>query len=131
MSPNFFIVGGAKCATTNISYYLNDHPDIFIPKLNEPYYYCKFDIPKNFKRESMITDKKKYLNLFKNAIYEKAIGEATPVYLQCPNAAKEIKKDFPDSKIIISIRNPIDKAHSSYFSYKFMNLDKRTFSEKI
>ena len=131
MSPNFFIVGGAKCATTNISYYLNDHPDIFIPKLNEPYYYCKFDVPKNFKRESMITDKKKYLNLFKNAIHEKAIGEATPVYLQCPNAAKEIKKDFPDSKIIISIRNPIDKAHSSYFSYKFMNLDNRTFSEKI
>tara|TARA_B110000438_G_scaffold57343_1_gene57402 strand:+ start:913 stop:1782 length:870 start_codon:yes stop_codon:yes gene_type:complete len=131
MNPNFFIVGGAKCATTNISYYLNDHPDIFIPKLNEPYYYCKFDVPKNFKRESMITDKKKYLNLFKNAIHEKAIGEATPVYLQCPNAAKEIKKDFPDSKIIISIRNPIDKAHSSYFSYKFMNLDNRTFSEKI
>jgi hypothetical protein len=131
MNPNFFIVGGAKCATTNISYYLNDHPDIFIPELNEPYYYCKFDVSKNFKRASMITDKKKYLNLFKKATYQKAIGEATPVYLQCPNAAKEIKKDFPDSKIIISIRNPIDKAHSSYFSYKFMNLDKRSFSEKI
>ena len=93
MPPNFFIVGGAKCATTNISYYLNDHPDIFIPELNEPYYYCKFDVPKFFKRSSMITDKKKYLNLFKKATHEKAIGEATPVYLQCPSAAKEIKKD--------------------------------------
>ncbi len=131
MNPNFFIVGGAKCATTNISYYLNDHPDIFFPELNEPYYYCKFDVPKIFKRESMITDKKKYLNLFKKATYQKVIGEATPVYLQCPNAAKQIKKDFPNSKILISIRNPIDKAHSSYYSYKFMNLDKRTFSEKI
>lgn len=131
MNPNFFIVGGAKCATTNISYYLNDHPDIFIPELNEPYYYCKFDVPKNFKRVSMITDKKKYLNLFKKATNHKVIGEATPVYLQCPNAAKEIKNDFPNSKILISIRNPIDKSHSSYFSYKFMNLDKRTFSEKI
>ena len=131
MNPNFFIVGGAKCATTNISYYLNDHPDIFIPELNEPYYYCKFDVPKFFKRSSMITDKKRYLNLFKKATHEKAIGEATPVYLQCPSAAKEIKKDYPDSKIIISIRNPIDKAHSSYFSYKFMNLDNRSFSEKI
>jgi hypothetical protein len=131
MNPNFFIVGGAKCATSNISYYLNDHHDIFIPELNEPYYYCKFDVPKNFERESMITDKKKYLNLFEKATYHKAIGEATPVYLQCPNAAKKIKEDFPDSKIIISIRNPIDKAHSTYFSYKFMNLDKRTFSEKI
>lgn len=131
MQPNFFIVGGAKCATTNISYYLNDHPDIFIPELNEPYYYCKFDVPKNFKRASMITDKKKYLNLFKKGANHKIICEATPVYLQCPNAAKEIKNDFPNSKILISIRNPIDKSHSSYFAYKFMNLDKRTFSEKI
>jgi len=49
MNPNFFIVGGAKCATTNISYYLNDHPDIFIPELNEPYYYCKFDFLKFLK----------------------------------------------------------------------------------
>lgn len=130
MQPNFFIVGGAKCATTNISYYLNEHPDVFIPELNEPYYYCRFDVPKNFNRSSMITDKKKYLKLFKNANH-KAVGEATPVYLQCPHSALEIKKDYPDSKIIISIRNPIDKAHSSYFSYKFMNLDKRSFSEKI
>ena len=49
MPPNFFIVGGAKCATTNISYYLNQHPDVFIPELNEPHYYCRFDVPENFK----------------------------------------------------------------------------------
>ena len=35
MNPNFFIVGGAKCATSNIAYYLNDHHDIFIPELND------------------------------------------------------------------------------------------------
>ena len=131
MKPNFFIVGGSKCGTTNMSYYLNDHPDVFIPELMEPYYYSRFDVPKNFDRESMITDKKNYLKLFKNATHHKAIGESSPVYLQCPNSAKEIKKDNPDAKIIISIRNPIEKAHSSYFSYKFMNLDKRSFTEKI
>ena len=38
MDPNFFIVGGSKCGTTNMSYYLNEHPDVFISKLNEPYY---------------------------------------------------------------------------------------------
>ena len=131
MGPNFFIVGGAKCATTNISYYLNQHSDVFIPELNEPYYYCRFDVPKFFERDSMITDEKKYLELFKKGINHKAIGEATPNYIQCPHSALEIKKDFPNSKIIISVRNPIDRAHSGYFSYKFMELDKRTFSEKI
>jgi len=131
MPPNFFIVGGAKCATTNISYYLNQHPDVFIPELSEPYYYCRFDVPENFNRKSMITDEKKYFDLFKKGKNHKAIGEATPNYLQCPHSASEIKKDFPESKIIISIRNPINRAHSGYFSYQFMELDKRTFSEKI
>ena len=60
MDPNFFIVGGSKCGTTNISYYLNEHPDVFISKLNEPYYFSRFDVPDNFKRESMITNYKKY-----------------------------------------------------------------------
>ena len=131
MRPNFFIVGGSKCGTTNMSYYLNEHPDVFIPELMEPYYYSRFDVPQNFNRESMIIDEKNYLKLFKNGINHKAIGESSPVYLQCPHSPIEIKKDNPDAKIIISIRNPIDKAHSSYFSYKFMNLDKRSFSEKI
>ena len=56
MNPNFFIVGASKSGTTNISYYLNEHPDVFISELNEPYYFSRLDVSKNFKRESMITD---------------------------------------------------------------------------
>ena len=103
MKPNFFIVGGTKSATTNISYYLNEYSKVFISKLNEPYYYCRFDVPKIFERESMIRDKKKYLDLFNKATNDQAIGEATSVYLHCPHAAAEIKKDNPESKIIIVI----------------------------
>ena len=35
MQPNFFIVGAPKCATTNISYYLSLHPDVFISELTD------------------------------------------------------------------------------------------------
>ena len=131
MNPNFFIVGGSKCGTTNISHYLNEHPDVFISKLNEPYYFSRFDILKDFVRESMVTNFEKYLDLFKDAENHKAVGEASSVYLSAPNAASEIKKAFPNSKIIISIRNPIERAHSSYFSYQFMHHKKETFSEMI
>ena len=67
MEPNFFIVGGSKCGTTNMSYHLMEHEKIFMPDLNEPYYFCRLDVPNDFKRDSMIWDKKKYLDLFKNA----------------------------------------------------------------
>ena len=131
MKPNFFIVGGSKCGTTNISYYLNEHPQVFVSELNEPYYFCRFDVPEDFERSSMIKDEVKYLKLFENAKNHKAVGEATSAYLACPHAASEIKKSFPDSKIIISLRNPIEKAHSSYFSYKFMHPDNRSFIDMI
>ena len=131
MEPNFFIVGGSKCGTTNISYYLNLHPKVFFSELNEPYYFCKWDLSNNFKRESMIRDEVKYLELFKNAKTEKVIGEATPSYLHSPNSAYKIKERFPDSKIIISIRNPIERAHSGYFSNEFMRKDNLSFREMI
>jgi len=131
MSPNFFIVGGSKCGTTNISYYLNSHPKIFFSKLNEPYYFCKWDIPEKYNRNSMITNIKKYLDLFKNVKNEIIVGEASSPYLSCPHAALEIKKAFPNSKILISIRNPIERAHSSYFSYQFMKPNEQNFMEMI
>ena len=131
MEPNFFIAGGSKCGTTNISYYLNSHPKIFFSELNEPYYFCQWDVPEKYNRSSMITDMKKYLELFKNVKNEKIIGEASSPYLSCPHAALEIKKAFPNSKILISIRNPIERAHSAYFSYKFMKPTKQNFMEMI
>ena len=131
MDPNFFIVGGSKCGTTNISYYLNEHPEVFISKLNEPYYFSRLDVPKDFVRESMITNFNEYLNLFNTTNSHKAIGEASSVYLSSPHAASEIKKTFPNSKIIISIRNPIERAHSSYFSYQFMHQKKESFGQMI
>ena len=58
--------------------------------------------------------------LFNDAKSHSAIGEATPAYLHSPNAASKIKERFPNSKIIISIRNPIERAQSSYLSNEFM-----------
>ena len=131
MEPNFFIVGAPKSGTTNMSYYLMQHPQVFMPENLEPYYFARLDIPQNYER-GIISDEKKYLNLFKNAKNCKAIGESSPVYLYCPHSALEIKNRFPNSKIIISLRNPIEIAYSEYFSLKFMGFDKnRSFNELL
>ena len=131
MEPNFFIAGAPKSGTTNMSYYLMQHPQVFMPENLEPWFFARLDIPQNYERE-IISDEKKYLNLFKNAKNCKAIGESSPVYLYCPHSALEIKNRFPNSKIIISLRNPIEIAYSEYFSLKFMGFDKnRSFNELL
>jgi len=129
--PNFFIVGAPKSGTTNISYYLMQHPEIFMPENLEPYYFARSDIPPNYKRQ-IIDDEKKYLDLFRNANNCKAIGESSPVYLYCPHSALQIKNQFPNAKIIISLRNPIEIAYSEYFSLKFMGFDENSsFNELL
>ena len=131
MEPNFFIVGAPKSGTTNMSYYLMQHPQVFMPENLEPYYFARLDVPQNYKRE-IISDEKKYLNLFKNAKNCKVVGESSPVYLYCPHSALEIKNRFPNSKLIISLRNPIEIAYSEYFSLKFMGFDQnRSFDELL
>lgn len=131
MEPNFFIVGAPKSATTNISYYLKQHPEILISKLNEPYYFCKYDVARDFKRESMIWNEKDYLKLFDTKNKVTMLGEATPAYFHSPSAAKKIKERFPESKIIICLRNPIERSFSSYLSLKLSMNEKKEFSEII
>jgi hypothetical protein len=130
MNPNFFIVGAPKCGTTNMSYYLMQHPQVFMPEELEPYYFARLDIHENYSRY-YYKDKEKYLKLFKNSGNKKAIGESSPVYLSCPHSALDIKQHFPDSKIIISIRNPIEITQSMYFSAIFNKRAIESFGEVI
>ena len=106
--PNFFIVGAAKSGTTSLWMYLKQHPDIFMPPtmaIKEPSYFCKLYGFKDYDR---------YLNLFKDAKGISAIGEASTPYLSSPESANWIKTEYPYSKIIIILRNPVKRAYSLY-----------------
>jgi len=119
--PNFLIVGAAKCGTSSLHNYLNQHPDVFMPsyneqgmKVKEPRFLIK-DLVKD-RLHNGVWDLKSYQALFKNVINEKAIGESTVLYLYYYNEAiKNIKKYLGDDvKIIIILRNPLDRAFSAY-----------------
>ena len=42
--PNFLVIGSAKCATTSLYFYLNQHPEIFMAKKKECHFFCHQDI---------------------------------------------------------------------------------------
>lgn len=46
----------------------------------------------------------------------KAIGEASPIYLYSPQAAREIHKEVPDAKLIAILRDPVQRAYSDYLN---------------
>ncbi len=125
--PNFFVVGAMRSATTSLHEYLRVHPQIFIPRHKEPQFFTKF--PSNSELGSNPT-LENYLELFKDVKDEIAIGEVSPDYLLDPDSAQKIHDFNPNSKIIMILRDPIERAFSHYLHTKFKwgNL---SFYEKI
>ena len=114
-APNFFIVGAAKAGTTSLHAYLSSHPQVFMSALKEPHYFADFDVsPELDNFLPVIRRRSDYQELFKNSDGYIAVGEASPSYLCDPRAAERIKSAIPTAKIIVSLRNPVERAYSHY-----------------
>lgn len=116
MTPNFFIVGAAKSGTTSLYHYLSDHPQVFMTEPKEVNYFSGPDLKKQnlFYKDYKARDEQGYLNLFKGSDSYKAVGEGSVSYLFYPSVAKKIYDKFSDAKIIILLRNPVDRGYSHY-----------------
>ena len=111
--PDFFIVGQTRSGTTSLQYQLQQHPDVFlIPKIYS-------GISTIFGFNPILKTKEEYLAQYAEAKNEKILGETQVDNLLCPTSASEIKQFFPNAKIIISLRNPIDVMYSVYSSNFF------------
>ena len=120
--PNLFIIGAAKSGTTSLHNYLNGHSDIFMCNPKEPHFLINNEIGKN-RIPFGISCEKEYLNLFLKGGDEKYRGESSVMYLMYPEIVipKLIKKFGKECKIIIMLRNPIDRAYSGFQHVKRYN----------
>jgi hypothetical protein len=113
--PNFFIVGAANSGTTSLYRCLNQHPEVFLPALKEPHYFAQVR-PSYGQRymRTYVTEKKAYLKLFRGGAGYRAIGEASPSYLFDAEAPLRIRSVVPHARIIMLLRDPLERAHSHY-----------------
>lgn len=118
---DFLIIGAQKSATTSIFRYLREHPRIYLPYKKE----IGFFADDHLFKKGLDWYKKELFN--SNIIDEKTIvGEASPQYMFSLEAAKRIHEKFPKIKIIVLLRNPINRAFSAYnmlSNHKEINLD--------
>jgi hypothetical protein len=155
--PNFFIVGAPKAGTTSLYYYLGQHPDVYMSPVKEPNYFAEEIRLGNIgaqwqdwaQRENaslqryllgpmlekkfggIVSNWTDYLKLFQNVNGEKAIGEASVCYLWSRTAARNIASTTPKAKIIIVLRNPIDRAFSQYKQAVASGLIRNSFREQV
>ena len=128
--PNFFIVGAPKAGTTSIYEYIKNHPQIFMSSIKEPNYFSINILNENDQLKP-IRNKKKYLDLFKNIKNEKIIGEASPFYLSDHDAPKLIHDVSPTAKILIIIRDPVEREFSHFLMHYAAGETVRTFHDQL
>lgn len=105
-TPDFFICGAAKAATTSLWNYLVQHPAIYAAPEKEPSYFSAL--------HPLCPSPDQYARLYEHAPDDQLAGDASVAYLTSPDSAERIYRVVPDAKIIIMLRDPSKRAFSLY-----------------
>jgi hypothetical protein len=132
MKVDFFIVGAPKAGTTSLYHYLNKHLEVEMSSQKEPDYFSDYALQEQgmYYGKNRIDTLDKYNNLFVNP-QAKLRGEGSVSYLFYDDVPNKIKKYNPDSKIIIMLRNPIDRAFSHYLMDYRLGLVSESFEDIV
>ena len=129
-------MGAPKAGTTSLFHYLRQHPRIFMPNKKEPTFFCgyrsNFEGPgsQGFNR-NLVETKEEYLALFQDAKVDMLTGEASTDYLSCSEAPYRIKDWNSDAKIILVLRNPLDRAFSEHMHLIRDQFEKESFIDAM
>jgi len=115
--PNFIVIGSPRCGTTWLYRCLKEHPDVFLPEIKEL----------DFFNNNYNKGKGWYLDIFKYAGNKKAIGDVSPEYILSLEAPERIKQHFPEIKLILIMRNPVERAYSEFKLRKRHGMETRDF----
>ena len=122
--PNFVIIGAAKGGTTSLYWYLAEHPEVFMSPVKETNFFA-WNLDAGGKllygdpdvHRFPVKSMEAYEALFAEAGKAKAVGEASPLYLEAPQAAARIRTVLPEARIVCTLRHPVDRAYSDYLMY--------------
>ena len=103
--PNFLVLGTQKGGTTSLHHLLGMHPDIFLPAVKEVHYFSQHS------HQSLAWYGRHYLEATKTQLR----GDITPFYLFHCAAPRRIARTLPSAKLIILLRDPVERTLSQYF----------------
>ncbi|MGH1501994.1 MAG: sulfotransferase family protein [Acidimicrobiales bacterium] len=121
IEPNFFVIGAQRAGSTSMWRYLRAHPEIYMAEAKEPGFVCfaggtppfNHNGDPNFEGQ-IVLDEGAYLDLFTPGADRRYRGESSSFYLYIDDAQAELARRFPDAKLLIVLRDPIDRIWSSF-----------------
>lgn len=131
--PSFYIVGAVKCGTTSLYMNLKKHPQVFMPEIKEPGFFAHSlnPVPRNLEKLYCPGDLTEYQRLYEGCSNYRAVGDASPSYLWDEDAARRIYAANPQARIIIMLRDPVERAYSHYLMKIHEGVEQRPFMEAL
>jgi hypothetical protein len=128
--PDYIIVGAQKAGTTSLWAYLSEHPLVAAPITKEVSFFdVNFHRGINWYRMHFPHRERGHASLA--ATGQIATGESTPYYMFHPLVPERIAATLPSVKIIILLRDPVDRAFSHYQLKIKRRHETLTFEEAI
>jgi len=120
--PNFFILGAAKAGTTSLYHCLKQHPDIGMSVPKEPLFFeAEYDLGLDHYRR----------RYFRGCAGARAIGDARHRNLYLPFVPPRILESAPDARLIVMLRNPVDRALSHWWHWYVRGIEALPFDDAV
>jgi hypothetical protein len=119
--PDFFVAGAPKAGTTALHVALSRHPGLYMSPVKEPKFFLTDGPPptqggpgdvRTYREH--IWRRAEYEALFEAAPAGQLRGESTPFYLYSHDAQRRIRALLPDARLIVVLRDPVERAHSNW-----------------
>jgi hypothetical protein len=116
--PNFFLVGAAKAGTSSVYAYLRQHPDVFLPDVKEPHFFSQVVAVPQFQPVfyPAVLKEADYVAMYRHAGAFAAVGDASVSYLWDPQAPYRIVQKVKEARILMILREPVERAYSQYLA---------------
>lgn len=125
--PNLFVAGTAKAGTTSLWAHLAAHPDIYMSTLKEPHFFA--DVRRS--AVPVVKDPQAYVQLFAEGVGARYRGEASQSYLADPRAAERIRAAVGTPRVIVSLREPVERAYAHYWTWVRTGGERRSFADAV
>ncbi len=115
--PDLFLVGAAHAGTSELRAALDRHPSIGFCAVEQPHFFSGIRPASRFSRQiPVVLDESSYRALFAEVPHGALAAEASTSYLWSAEAPERIAAVNPDARIVILLRDPIERAWAHHLA---------------
>lgn len=117
-----FIVGAPRCGTTSLANFLKNHPNVSFPIMKEPHYFAQHDLTGLSYPELVETVEGEYLARYFPHSHSSAhtAADCSVSYLYAPEQLEPVLRLWPDSRFVITVRDPMQMLPSLHKRLLFL-----------